>query len=82
MSKGRLPWVLNFLRIETGELPLVLLMTLYFFLAMACASVVRALQNALYLGNVGFDWRLPALYLLLAGVSIGVVVAYRGMRCS
>ena len=79
MSKGRLPWVLDFLRIETGELPLVLLMTLYFFLAMACASVVRALQNALYLGNVGFDWRLPALYLLLAGVSIGVVVAYRGL---
>jgi len=36
-------------------------MTLYFFLAMGCASVVRALQNALYLGNIGFDWRLPVL---------------------
>ncbi len=79
MSTGRLRWVLDFLRIEAPEVPLVLLMTLYFFLAMACASVVRALQNALYLGNVGFDWRLPALYLLLAGVSIGVVVAYRGL---
>ena len=79
MSTGRLQWVFDFFRIQAAELPLVFLMTLYFFLAMACASVVRALQNALYLGNVGFDWRLPVLYLLLAGVSIGVVLAYRAL---
>ena len=75
----RLQRVLDFLRIQAPELPLAFLMTLYFFLAMGCASVVRALQNALYLGNIGFDWRLPVLYLLLAGVSIGVVLVYRGL---
>ncbi len=78
-KQARLHWVLDFLRIQPAELPLVFLMVLYFFLAMGCASVVRALQNALYLGNVGFDWRLPALYLLLAVVSIGVVLVYRGL---
>ena len=78
-KQARLQQVLDFLRIQPAELPLVFLMTLYFFLAMGCASVVRALQNALYLGNVGFDWRLPVLYLLLAVVSIGVVLVYRGL---
>ena len=57
----RLQRVLDFLRLQAPELPLAFLMTLYFFLAMGCASVVRALQNALYLGNIGFDWRLPVL---------------------
>lgn len=79
MGTGRQQWVLDFLSIQAAELPLVFLMTLYFFLAMACASVVRALQNALYLGNVGFDWMLPVLYLLLAGVSIGAVLAFRAL---
>ena len=78
-NQVRLQRVLDFLRIQAPELPLAFLMTLYFFLAMGCASVVRALQNALYLGNIGFDWRLPVLYLLLAGVSIGVVLVYRGL---
>ena len=78
-DESRFQPVLSFLRIQADELPLVSLMTLYFFLAMGCTSVVRALQNALYLGNVGFDWRLPVLYLLLAAVSIGTVVAYRSL---
>ena len=53
-KQARLQRVLDFLRIQPAEVPLVFLMALYFFLAMGCASVVRALQNALDLGNVGF----------------------------
>ncbi len=59
------------------EVPTALLMALYFFLAMTCVSIVKSLQNALYLGNVGFDWRLPLLYVALALLSGPVVVLYR-----
>ncbi len=48
-------------------------MALYFFLAMSAVSIVKSVQNALYLGRVGFDWKLPLLYLLLAVVSMAVV---------
>lgn len=53
------------------------LLTLYFFLAMASVSIVKSVQNGVYLGNVGFDWRLPALYLTLTLVSGPVVLLYR-----
>ncbi len=56
---------------------MALLMTVYFFLAMASVSVVKSLQNALYLGKVGFDWRLPSLYVVLAAVSGVGVLFYR-----
>jgi AAA family ATP:ADP antiporter len=59
------------------EVPTALLMALYFFLAMTCISIVKSLQNALYLGNVGFDWRLPLLYVALAVLSGPLVVFYR-----
>ncbi len=58
------------------------LLTLYFFLAMASVSIVKSVQNAVYLGNVGFDWRLPALYLALTLISGPVVLLYRYLsRC-
>ncbi|MEJ2146781.1 MAG: Npt1/Npt2 family nucleotide transporter [Acidobacteriota bacterium] len=53
------------------------LLTLYFFLAMASVSIVKSVQNAVYLGNVGFDWRLPALYLALTLISGPIVLLYR-----
>jgi len=50
-----------------------ILMALYFFFAMSAVSITKSVQNALYLGRVGFDWKLPFLYLLLALVSMAVV---------
>ena len=55
------------------EAPSAILMALYFFLAMSAVSITKSVQNALYLGRVGFDWKLPLLYLLLAVVSMAVV---------
>ena len=52
-------------------------LTAYFFLAMASVSIVKSVQNAVYLGNVGFDWRLPVLYLLLTLICGPVVILYR-----
>lgn len=54
-----------------------LILTLYFFLAMASVSIIKSVQNAVYLGNVGFDWRLPALYLILTLICGPVVLLYR-----
>ncbi|MCZ6486020.1 MAG: Npt1/Npt2 family nucleotide transporter [Acidobacteria bacterium] len=54
-----------------------LLMTVYFFLAMACVSMVKSLQIALYLSRVGFDWRLPSLYAVLVLLSGLIVLLYR-----
>ncbi|MFQ5737922.1 MAG: Npt1/Npt2 family nucleotide transporter [Acidobacteriota bacterium] len=72
---------LSILRVRREEVPTALLMTLYFFLAMASVSIVKSLQNALYLGRVGFDWRLPFLYLILALVSgVGVLFLRRLAR--
>jgi AAA family ATP:ADP antiporter len=56
---------------------ILVLMACYFFLAMACVSTVKPLQFAFFLKNVGFDWRLPSLYALLALASGPVVLLYR-----
>ncbi len=53
------------------------LLTVYFFLAMASVSIIKSVQNAVYLGNVGVDWRLPALYLALTLICGPVVLLYR-----
>lgn len=73
----RLGSLFRLLKIRREEGPKVLLMTLYFFLAMASVSVVKSLQNALYLGRIGFDWQLPALYVALALISGVGVLLYR-----
>ncbi|RPI28160.1 MAG: hypothetical protein EHM61_06040 [Acidobacteria bacterium] len=49
----------------------------YFFLAMSCVSVIKALQFTFFLENIGFDWRLPALYVISAGLAVPVVFLYR-----
>lgn len=49
----------------------------YFFLAMASVSIVKSLQNGLYLHKVGFDYRLPLIYVGLAVLSGPVVMLYR-----
>lgn len=53
------------------------MVTVYFFLALASVSLVKSLQNAFYLGRVGFDWKLPALYVALAVISGLAVASYR-----
>lgn len=60
----------------------VLLMTSYFFLAMTCTSIIKSLQSSLYLGKLGFDWRLPLLYIGIAVLSGPVVLAYRFLAVS
>ncbi len=70
---------MRLLKLRREEAATALLMILYFFLAMASVSVVKSLQNALYLAQVGFDWRLPALYVVLALVSGVGVAFYRGL---
>ncbi len=52
-------------------------MTAYFFLAMSSVSIIKSLQNALYLGRVGFDYRLPLVYVALAALSGPIVMFYR-----
>jgi AAA family ATP:ADP antiporter len=52
-------------------------MALYFFLAMACGSIVKSLQIALYLSKVGFDWRLPSLYAVVALICGLIVLLHR-----
>jgi ATP:ADP antiporter, AAA family len=67
----------EFRRLRAAQRHSAALLVLYFFLAMVAVSLVKSLQNAIYLGNVGFDWRLPALYLALAVLSGPVVLLYR-----
>ncbi len=69
--------LLKLIGVRRREAPVAFLMTLYFFLAMASVSILKSLQNALYLGFVGFDWRLPGLYIVLAIVSGLGVLLYR-----
>ena len=59
------------------EAPAVLMVASYFFLAMACVSVIKALQYTFFLKNIGFDWRLPLLYMISAALSVPVVLVYR-----
>ncbi len=61
-----LDYFLRLLSLRQEEAPKALLMALYFFLAMTCGSMVKSLQLALYLSKVGFDWRLPSLYAVVA----------------
>ena len=79
MSQQDEPLLSRILRIPPEEIKTVLIMAAYFFLAMVCVNLIKALQSALYLGRVGFDWRLPTLYIALAGVSGPLVVLYRSL---
>lgn len=63
--------------LSRDEAPTALLMALYFFMVMSCVSIVKSLQNALYLSKVGFDWHLPGLYVILAVLSVPVVLLQR-----
>lgn len=69
--------LLELLGIRQREAVTVFLMTSYFFLAMTCTSIIKSLQSSLYLGKLGFDWRLPLLYIGIAALSGPVVLAYR-----
>lgn len=69
--------LLQLLKIRRAEFSPVLLLSSYFFLALACTSIIKSLQNSLYLGKIGFDWRLPALYVGIALLSGPVVISYR-----
>jgi len=69
--------LLEFLGVRQREAVTVLLMTSYFFLAMTCTSIIKSLQSSLYLAKLGFDWRLPLLYVGIAALSGPVVLAYR-----
>lgn len=70
---------MRFFSIEPEEETSALLLVLYFFLAMACVGAVKSLQNSLYLINVGFDWKLPALFVGLALLGGPVVLIYQRM---
>ncbi|MFB3905572.1 MAG: HEAT repeat domain-containing protein [Acidobacteriota bacterium] len=52
-------------------------MASYFFLAMGCVTVIKALQLTFFLQKVGFDWRMPLLYVLSAALAAPVVLLYR-----
>lgn len=69
--------LLRLLKIRREEATTAFLMALFFFLALTGASVIKSLQNSLYLSNIGFDWRLPMLYVSIALLSGPVVLAYR-----
>lgn len=69
--------ILGFLRLRGRDRALTLLLTCYFFLALMAISLVKSLQNGLYLGNLGFDIHLPVLYLGLAVLSGPLVFLYR-----
>lgn len=62
---------------QSREAVLVWLMTSYFFLAMASVSLIKSIQNGLYLSRVGVDWQLPLLYVALALVAGPVVFVYQ-----
>ncbi len=69
--------LLRLFSVRSQEALPALLMAVYFFLAMACVSMVKSLQIALYLSRVGFDWRLPSLYTVLVLLSGLIVLLYR-----
>lgn len=64
-------------RLRRDQLSVVFLLGGYFVLSMTSVSMVKSLQNAIYLGQVGFDWRLPTLYLGIALLSGPLVLMYR-----
>ncbi len=65
------------LRLRPEQRNSVLLLAAYFFLALASVSQVKSIQNAVYLSKIGFDWRLPSLYLTLAVLAGPIVLIYR-----
>jgi len=65
------------LRLRSEQRYSVLLLAAYFFFALASVSQVKSIQNAVYLGKIGFDWRLPSLYLTLAVLAGPIVLLYR-----
>jgi ATP:ADP antiporter, AAA family len=65
------------LPLRRDETSTVLLLASYFFLAMASIVIVKSLQYASYLSEVGFDWRLPLLYGFSALISAPIVILYR-----
>jgi len=65
------------LLLRPEEAPAVLMVAGYFFLALGCVSVIKALQYTLFLKNIGVDWRLPLLYMISAALSVPVVLLYR-----
>ena len=67
----------RFLPAQRNEAITTLLMAAYFFLAMASVSILKSVQNALYLGRVGFDLRLPLIYVALAVISGPIVSLFR-----
>jgi len=69
--------LLRLLLLRREEAPSVLIMAVYFFLAVSCVSVIKALQFTFFLENIGFDWRLPLLYVVSAALAIPVVFLYR-----
>ena len=64
-------------RLRSEQRSSVVLLAVYFFLALASVSQVKSIQNAVYLGKIGFDWRLPSLYLALAVLAGPIVILYR-----
>jgi ATP:ADP antiporter, AAA family len=67
----------SLLPLRRDEAPTVLLIASYFFLAMSSVVIVKSLQYAFYLDEVGFDWRLPLLYGFSALISAPIVILYR-----
>ncbi|UCF36891.1 MAG: HEAT repeat domain-containing protein, partial [Acidobacteriota bacterium] len=65
------------LRLRRVDRTLTLLLTAYFFFALTSVTIVKSLQKGIYLGTIGFDWQLPALYLVLALLSSPIVFLYR-----
>jgi len=63
-------------RLRPSDRRSALLLTFYFFLAMATVILIKSLQNALYITEVGVTW-LPALYIALALLSGPIVLLYR-----
>ncbi len=52
-------------------------MASYFFLVMACVSIIKTLQVSLYLHSRGFDRNLPMLYAALALLAGPIVILHR-----
>lgn len=71
--------ILHLLQLRREEAPTALLMSAYFFFALACTSIIKSLQNSFYLSSIGFDWRLPVLYVTIALLSGPIVISYRAL---
>jgi AAA family ATP:ADP antiporter len=52
-------------------------MALFFFIAIASICLIKSVQTGLYLVNVGVDYKLPLIYIILALLSGPLVLLYR-----